>query len=97
MGKEIIFKNGNQFEYAAQTKGFMVSFRPSGFTWHNHLSTVCNHGLGMLLISRTALIFFYAFVFCKEKLNHDYKNMLFLGLIFVNAFYKIIIYSDLQN
>lgn len=23
--------------------------------------------------------------------------MLFLGLIFVNAFYKIIVYSDLQN
>lgn len=48
----------NAFEYAVQMKGFSVSFRPSGFMWHNHLSTVCNHGLGMLLILRTALILF---------------------------------------
>lgn len=63
----------NAFEYAVQTKGFSVSFRPSGFMWHNDLNTVCNHGLGMLLILRTAL-FFYAFVFCKENLTHNYKK-----------------------
>lgn len=57
----------NVFEYAVQTKDFTVSLRPSGFMWHNYLSAVCNHGLRMLLILRTALIYFMHLYSAKKN------------------------------
>lgn len=67
------------FEYAAQTRCFTISFRASGFMW------LC----GVWALLRIAWPF-SCICIPQRKENHNCKEMLFfLGLMFINDFYKI--------
>jgi len=46
MAEVLIFKNAKQcIAYAVRTRCSTMSFRPSGFMWHDDLSIWCNHGV----------------------------------------------------